>query len=165
MAIDINNLSLGQLKRAVAIKEQIETLQTELAGLLGTPQPAAAAAAAVPGKRTLSAATRAKMAAAHQARWAKLRAAQGAPKAASAAPQAPAKRRLSPAGRAAIIAGTKARWAKLKTGQAAVTSPAKPIGQVVVKPKRKISAEARRRMVEGGKARWAKVKAAGKGNL
>jgi len=110
MTIDISTLSLNQLKHAVAIKEQIEALESELAGLLGAPKPAAAAT----GKRTLSAATRAKMAAAHQARWAKIRASKGAPKTASAAPKAPAKRKLSPAGRARLIAAIKARWARTK---------------------------------------------------
>ena len=109
MTIDISNLSLDQLKRAVAIKEQIEALESELAGLLGAPKPAAAAP--VPGKRSLSAATRAKMAAAHQARWAKIRAAKATPK---AAPKAPATRKMSAAGRARLIAAVKARWAKVK---------------------------------------------------
>ena len=127
MTIDINTLSLEQLKRAVGLKEQISALEAELAGLLGAPRPAAAAA--IPGKRTLSAETKAKMAAAHQARWAKIRAAKGTPKAAPAsakaptaakAPQAPAvppapvKRTMTPAGRARLIASVKARWAAVK---------------------------------------------------
>ena len=131
MTIDINTLSLEQLKRAVGLKEQISALEAELAGLLGAPR--SAAAVAIPGKRTLSAETRAKMAAAHQARWAKIRAAKGAPKAAPASakaptaakgaakvpqapavPKAPAKRTMTPAGRARLIASVKARWAAVK---------------------------------------------------
>ena len=112
MAIDISTLSLAQLKRAVALKEQIVALESELAGLLGAPQPAAAPVG--PGKRTMSAATRANMAAAHQARWAKIRATQGAPKAASAVPKAPAQQKMSAAGRARLIASVQARGAKVK---------------------------------------------------
>ena len=39
MIIDLSTLSLAQLKRAVALKEQIATLKSELAGLLGGSQP------------------------------------------------------------------------------------------------------------------------------
>ena len=112
MAIDICTLSLEQLKRAVAIKEQIAAFESELASLLGGSKTVVAAPA--PGKRSLSAATRAKMAAAHQARWAKIRAAKGAPAPAKIAPKAPAKRKMSAAGRARLVAAVKARWAKVK---------------------------------------------------
>ena len=61
MTIDISTLSLDQLKRAVALKEQIAALESQLAGLLGGAK--ATVTAPAPGKRSLSAATRAKMAA------------------------------------------------------------------------------------------------------
>ena len=113
MTIDLSILSLDQLKRAVALKEQIAALESELAGVLSAPKPVAVAAPA-PGKRSLSEATKAKMRAAHQARWAKIRAAKGGPKTAPTALKAPAKRKMSAAGRARLVAAVKARWAKAK---------------------------------------------------
>lgn len=86
-------LSLGQLKRAVQIHEQIESLQAELAGLLGGKsvgakrgrKPGKKAAAegdvakavkepkAGKKKRTMSPEAREKIAAAQRKRWAKQR--------------------------------------------------------------------------------------------
>jgi len=62
------------------------------------------------GPRKFSAATKAKMAAAQKARWAK--------RSAGSAPKPKAKRRLSTAGRAAIVAAAKARWAKVNAQKA-----------------------------------------------
>ena len=110
MLTSLSTLTLAQLQRAVAIKEQIQSLEQELAGLLGTP------ATAAPGprrkRRTMSAAGRARIAAAAKARWAALR----AKKAGTAAPQPvrPAKKRFSAAARAKMAAAAKARWAKVK---------------------------------------------------
>ena len=113
MTIELSTLSLDQLKRAVAIKEQITALESELAGFLGGSK--ANVAAPAPGKRSLSEATKAKMRVAHQARWAKIRSAKGAAAPAKTAPKP--KRRLSPAGKARIIAGIKARWAKVRAAK------------------------------------------------
>jgi len=57
-----------------------------------------------PGKRTISAAGRARIAAAQRARWAKQKGTSGAPK----------KRKMSAAARAKIAAAQRARWAKAK---------------------------------------------------
>ena len=70
------DLTINQLKRAAAIKEQIEKLNKELRAILG--------ASAKPGrapkkKRTMSASVKRKIAAAQKARWANLRRAK-APK-------------------------------------------------------------------------------------
>jgi len=62
------------------------------------------------GRRTMSAAARARIAAAQRARWAKVK---GQRKVVSIAP----KRRISPAGLARIRAATKARWAKVRAGR------------------------------------------------
>ncbi len=70
--------SLAQLKRAVAIKEQIAKLEQELAGLL---QNTSAPAAAAPRRRKISAAGLARIKAAQKARWAKIKAAQKSGKA------------------------------------------------------------------------------------
>jgi hypothetical protein len=66
----IYDLTINQLRRAAAIKEQLEQLNKELRTILGSPnQPRAV------GKQTrsMSAATKKKIAAAQKARWAKLR--------------------------------------------------------------------------------------------
>ena len=97
-------------------KARIEARLGEISQVLGQDVPAATASSGSPSavskKRTFSAATKAKMAAAQKARWAKLK---GKPASSPAAAPAPKKKRkLSAEGRAAIIAATKARWAKVK---------------------------------------------------
>ncbi len=108
MTTPLTNISTDQLRRAIGIKEQIETLQNQFDSLFGAPTPVAAARVA--RKRGMSAAGRARIAAAQRARWAKQKKAQ-------VAASKPAKKRrgkLSPEGRARIIAAQKARWAKAK---------------------------------------------------
>jgi len=65
------NLSLKQLKRAVAVRERIERLETQLGRMLGARSPRAAAPRK---KRKLSAAAKAKISAAAKARWQRFRA-------------------------------------------------------------------------------------------
>jgi hypothetical protein len=123
----VADLSVQQLRQVLAIREQIEALKDQLAGILGaaaTSAPAVRARAASPTAKTLadsrkrggiSAAGRARIAAAQRARWAKTKAEQAA-----VVPAAPAKGKrgkLSTAGRARIIAAQKARWAKTKTAK------------------------------------------------
>ena len=71
--MNISDLSASQLSQAAAIKAQIEKLQTDLATVLGTTaaavSPAVRTVSVAPNKRVVSAATRAKMAAAQQRRW------------------------------------------------------------------------------------------------
>jgi hypothetical protein len=68
-----------------------------------------------PRRRTMSAAGKARIAAAQRERWAKVKAAKGeSVKPKSVKP----KRRLSAAGRARIIAATKARWAAFRRAKA-----------------------------------------------
>jgi hypothetical protein len=116
--------SIDQLKRAIAISEQIQNLEAELASILGssskTSAPAkVAAVAAKPGrrKRGLSAEGRARIAAAQKARWAKAKGGEVAEASAEAAPKAGKrrkKRNLSPEARERISAAVKRRWAKAK---------------------------------------------------
>jgi hypothetical protein len=121
--------TLSQLKEAVAIAEQIDKLQSELASILDGAGFAGAAAKAVPapavktGKRIFSAESRAKMAAAQAARWAKTKgpstdAATAVAPETSVAPKATkAKRVMSSEGRARIAAAQRARHAaKRKNG-------------------------------------------------
>ena len=113
--------SIDQLKRAIAISEQIQKLESELTSLLGASTkvsaPASvAAASAKPGRRRrrrgLSAEGRARIAAAQKARWAKLKGSVAAVPAAKPAGQRRKKRHLSPEARARIVAAVKRRWAK-----------------------------------------------------
>jgi hypothetical protein len=96
MTNSLTNVSIAQLQRAIAIKERIETLERELASVLG----------AAPKKRTMSASARAKIAAAQRARWAKAR---GKTTGQSAAKP---RRKMSAAARKRLSRLAKARWAK-----------------------------------------------------
>jgi hypothetical protein len=66
----IYDLTVNQLKRAAAIKEQIDQLNTELHAILGSPNGPRSVAKK---SGSMSAATKKKIAAAQKARWAKLR--------------------------------------------------------------------------------------------
>ncbi len=105
------NLSPQQLRQAADLQERIESLQQELAQLLGTPTEAGKAqvSTVAPGKRYISPAGRARIAAAARARWAKLR----GEKAPAATAQKP-KRKMSAAAKAKLAALAKARWKKAK---------------------------------------------------
>jgi hypothetical protein len=104
----IINLSAQQLRRAAAIKEQIQSLENELGRIFGS-SAKPVAAVAVKKEWKMSAAARAKISAAAKARWAKINGKKAAVK------QAPkAKGKLSAAARAKISAAAKARWAKAK---------------------------------------------------
>jgi|ERR1043166_63313 hypothetical protein len=108
------NLTVSQLKRAVAIKEQIEVLNRELRGILGAP---ANTEPARMKSSSMSAATKRKIAAAQKARWANVRRAKAATQSGKAAPNAE-KKRVSSATRARLSAKLKAYWAaKKKTGK------------------------------------------------
>jgi hypothetical protein len=105
----LENLSSQQLNRAAQLKERIETLESELQALLGGSAPAASTAGGRSGTRTISAAGKARIAAAQRARWAKARGSNGT---ASSAPKG--RRRMSPAARAKLAKAARARWAKAK---------------------------------------------------
>ena len=100
--IELHNLTVEQLRKAVAIKEEIETLQGEIAAI--AKGWAFADTAKGDGRKKMSFTTRASIAVA--ARWAKARAAKGG--------AAPKKRKMSAAVRAKIAAAAKARWAKFR---------------------------------------------------
>jgi hypothetical protein len=105
---NLKDLTTGQLHHIIAIKEQIEKLQSQIdsivagGGNVPTPSPVE-----VPKKRRMSAAARARIAAGARARWAKVKAAKGA-----AAPKK--RRRMSAAAKAKIAAAARARWARVK---------------------------------------------------
>jgi hypothetical protein len=107
----IANLSAQQLRRAADIKDKIQSLENELGRILGSPiKPVDVAA---PKKRhKMSAAGRARIAAAARARWAKVKGAKS-----KVAPASKPKRQMSATARAKISAAQKARWAKFKAAK------------------------------------------------
>ena len=146
------NISLKSLEEAVGIRRQIDTLENRLSNLIGR---RAASTGTMPttskgrrrGRRTISAAHRAKLAAAARARWAKRKGA-----ATAAAPQASARgrkgRTISAAHRAKLAAAARARWARIKgSGGGSQTTTAKR------KKGRGITAAGRRKLSEMMKAR------------
>jgi len=104
MATNLENISVEDLKRAVALRERIEELQRELAGILGG---SAAPAKGRRGPRFMSAEARARIAEAQRRRWAKHRKSAVATKPKS-------RRRMSAQARARIASAARARWAKVK---------------------------------------------------
>ena len=120
-----NTPTLQQLQRGLAISEQIAALEAELASIFSGEATARAAAARawvtnppvvhVDGRtRKRSAKTIAKMKAAQQARWAKVKGA----KVETPAAKAPVTERkpMSPEHRAKLVSSAKARWAAKKAG-------------------------------------------------
>ena len=153
---NLSSLSVAQLQRAITLKEQIEAWEAELATLLGSgsapsSKVSVAAPVALPAKKkkVMSAAARARIAAAQKARWAE-RKAKANPQAVKAVQTSRPKPKMSAAGRANIIAAQKARWAKIK---AARPQPVRQAGSSV-------SAAARKKMAEAARARWARIRAA-----
>jgi hypothetical protein len=71
----LRTLATAKLKRAVEIREKIESLERELTRLLGIPEKLTLGHA-VRTKRKMSAAVRAKIAGATKARWDRIRAAK-----------------------------------------------------------------------------------------
>jgi hypothetical protein len=111
--MNLFDLTITQLKRAAAIKEQIEKLNGELRSILGT---SAKTGAAANIKRTMSALVKRKIAAAQKTRWANLRRAKSA--ALSVKPAVTAKKKtMSPAAKAKLSAKLKAYWAATKAGK------------------------------------------------
>lgn len=110
-AMNLFDLTVTQLKRATAIKEQIEDLNKELRSILG-----GSAKFGAVSKRTMSAATKKKIAVAQKARLANLRRAKPATQ--SVKPSARAKKKtMSPAARAKLSAKLKAYWAAKRAGK------------------------------------------------
>ena len=110
--------SISQLQRAIKISQQIQELEGELQSVLGGAWVSSGKSAdegVSKGRKKggMSAAGRAKIAAAQKARWAKVK----GEKTESVATEPKAKknkRKMSAEGRARIVAAVKARWAKVK---------------------------------------------------
>ena len=119
------DLTVIQLKRAAAIKQQIENLNEELRGILGAEVKSGAAPRQ---NRTMSASVKKKIAATQKARWANLRQAKAATR--SVKPAAKAKQNtVSAATRAKLSAKLKAFWAAKRAGKkssSTISNSAKP---------------------------------------
>ena len=134
------SLSSEQLRRAVAIKEQIEALEKELNRLLSGAPAAPAEATPAPASPT--------------------RAVRG---------RRGGRQRLSPEARARLAEAARRRWALRKgVAVAAATSPEAgaaeaPAATSATRPRRRsISPEGKRRIIEAQKRRWAAWRAARK---
>jgi len=149
--MNIRNLTTTQLNQIIALKEQIETLQSEIDSIAEGEVPTPTDEE-FPKKRRRSAAVRARMAAAQQARWTKIKGTG----ATDFKPAKSGKRRISAAGRAAMSAAGKARWAKVK-GTPATPKPARKDWRSSPAVRAKLSAAA--------KLRWAKARAEGRKTL
>src|SRR5437867_11017468 len=111
--------SVKALQEAISIRRQIENLEQRLASLLRGGAPTTTTRPA--GGRYFSPATRAKLAAAAKARWARKRGATTA---------APTKKKgqLTPAGRRKLSQLMKARWAARRKAAGTKKAPAKKKG-------------------------------------
>ena len=121
--MSFTNLTPAQLHKAAGLKEKIEVLQAQLETVLGgnslpapVETPESESFEPAPKKRKFTAAGLARLRAAQQARWAKVKA--GKPAETETAEKKPRKK-ISKATRAAMAAAAKARWAKRKAGAAA----------------------------------------------
>jgi hypothetical protein len=106
MTNDLLGLSSAQLRQAIRIKEQIESLERELGSALGTGPATRTRKTARRGR--MSASARARISAAQKARWVKAR--RGKPGKANSKPR----RKTNAAARKRLSELAKARWAKAK---------------------------------------------------
>ena len=106
---NLQNLTVKQLRKVVAIKERMEKLEAKLASISDGDAPTAAPVVHRRRRRKMSAAAKARIAAAQRARWAKVKGRSATTKTA-----VKKKRRVSPATKARLAAIAKARWAKVK---------------------------------------------------
>ena len=153
------DISVKDLQEAISIRQQIDNLQQRLSSLLrGAPQrPASTTSPKGPTAtgRFFSPATRAKLAAAARARWARRRGTGAAAPAKSTGAAAPSKKKgqLTAAGRRKLSLLMKARWAaRRKAGGKQKASTRK---------KGALTPAGRKRLSELMKARWAARRKAG----
>jgi len=105
----LSGMSSAQLRRAADIKLKIESLQEELDQIAGGSPDSSADDGTTNGRRKMSAAARARIAAAQRARWAKTKQATQ-----SSEPVRKKRKKMSAAGRKRMAAAARARWAKAK---------------------------------------------------
>ena len=144
--MNISDISASQLRQAASLKDQIQSLENQVAKILGS---ATTATTPKPAKKKgkMSQAGRANIVAAQKARWAKQKGTK-APK---------AKGKMSPAAKAKLSAKLKAIWAARKAANKqtpSVVQKSKGRGKMSSAQKAKLSAKL--------KAIWAARKAAKK---
>ena len=142
--------SVKALEEAISIRRQIDSLERRLSSLLGSATPASTVRPAVRPARSryFSPSTRAKLAAAAKARWARLRG--------GTSPAAPAKKKgqLTAAGRRKLSLLMKARWAaRRKSGGSKPAAGTKTAGSR--RKRGNLTPAGRKRLSELMKARWA----------
>jgi hypothetical protein len=103
---DIQNLTTGELRKILLIKEEIEELQRKLETLVNDGEIPSPFSVEPLKKRRMSAAGRARISAAAKKRWAAVRNAGDSP--------TKKKRRMSRAARAKIAEAARKRWAQAK---------------------------------------------------
>jgi hypothetical protein len=103
----LSGITAGQLRRAITIKERIETLEGELNQLLGSLGSESNGPRV--RRRGMSAAGKARIIAAQKARWAKARG-----ETERSTPATTKRKKISAAGRKRLAAAAKARWARAK---------------------------------------------------
>ena len=96
------NISAQDLRKAADLQEQIESLESELSSLLGTAEPGLQRWV----RKGMSAAGRARIAAAQRARWAKVKARGNS--------KHPTRRHMSAAAKAKLAKIARLRWKKAK---------------------------------------------------
>ena len=133
------DISVKALEEAVSIRRQIDNLERRLSSILGG-APARPTTAPTQSGRYFSASTRAKLAAAAKARWARLK---------RGTKPAPARKKgaLTPAGRRKLSELMKARWAARRKGAGTKAAPSAKKGG--------LTPAGRRRLSQLMKARWA----------
>lgn len=115
--MNIINLTPSQLRQAADLQEKIAKLEKELAAILGSETQTAPISK--PAKKGgMSAAGKARIAAAQKKRWAKVKASKTAAKSSAPKLAKKARKKMSAEGRARIVAAQKARWAKIKAEKA-----------------------------------------------
>lgn len=143
------DISVKDLQEAISIRQQIDNLQRRLSSLLrGTPQTPTGPAASPASGRFFSPATRAKLAAAARARWAKRRGTGT-----TAPAPAKGKGQLTPAGRRKLSQLMKARWAARRKAGGKQKASGRKRGA--------LTPAGRKRLSELMKARWAARRKAG----
>jgi hypothetical protein len=151
--MNITNITTAQLHHILAIRQEIENLEAQIASIEGGADEIPSPSTQPPRKGRRSAAVRAKMAAAQQARWARIKGTG----AMESEPAKKGKRKLSPAHRRKLIkALAKAR--KIRWANAKAAKPAK-------KRDRRSSPATKAKLAAAARARWAKVRAEGKTRL
>ena len=165
-------LKAALLNEQAKLEARLNAINKVLGGdvvITAAPTPAptspAPATTTTPGKRTFSAATRAKMKASQKLRWAAKKGKAAGKAIADAVPvPAPkqAKQTMSEATKAKMSAAHQARWAKKKGTADATKAPAAVPASTSAptpKKKRKMSAEGKANIRAAVKARWAKANA------